>query len=66
MHGNIIIVYLFYIITKQTTRDKPFLFQNILTYAKAHFGEHEKKLFGVIYDIQNEAISLVTVRSKEL
>ena len=51
-------IYLFYKITKQTTSDKAFLFPNILTCAKvclcpafAHFGEHTKKPFDVIYDL---------------
>ena len=49
-------IYLFYIIMKQTTTDKAFYFQNIprfnITRKKpsfAHFGEHEWKLFDVIY-----------------
>ena len=46
------------LIRKQNIRDKAFLFQNTLTYAKAglclafaHFGEHQKKQFDVIYDL---------------
>ena len=60
---------LFYIITKQTTTDRAFLFDKILQRkpAFAHFGEHEKShlTLSIIYK-KNEAISLVAMRSKEL
>ena len=46
-------IYLFYIITKQTTTDKALLISKSFNItrkpASAHFGEHEKKPFDVIY-----------------
>ena len=35
-------------------------------HALAHFGEDEKAIWRNLLSIQNEAISLVTVRSKEM
>ena len=67
-------IYLFYTITKQTTTDKTFLFQNISAKAglwpltkRAELSEHEKKaIWRNLLSIQNEAISLVAMRSEEL
>ena len=46
-------IYLFYIITKQTTTDKAFFISKSFNITRkpafAHFGEHEKKPFDVIY-----------------
>ena len=65
---------LFYMITKQTTRDKAFFIFKIFQHnAKAglcsafpDFGKHEKGLWRNLLSIQNKVISLVAMRSKEL
>ena len=64
-------IYLFYIITKQTTTDKALFISKSFNITRkpafAHFGEHEKKaIWRNLLSIQNEAISLVSMRSKEL
>ena len=59
-------IYLFYIITTQTTTDKASFISKSFNITRkpafAHFGEHEKKPFG--RDL--EAISLVTMRRKQV
>jgi len=62
-------IYLFYIIRKQTTTAF-FYFKIFLNARKpdfAHFGKHEKKaIWRNLLSIQNEAIWLVAMRSKDL
>ena len=65
---------MFYIITKQITTHKAFVYFKILQHnvkaslcpAFAYFGKDEEKPFDVILSIQNETFSLVAVCSKEL
>ena len=66
-------IYLFYMITKQITTHKAFVYFKILQHNAslypvfAHFGEDKKEaIWRNLRSIQNEAISLVTMRSKEL
>ena len=63
-------IYLFYIIKKQTTTNKPFLtsksFNIAWEPAFAHFDKHKKAIWHNLLTIQHEAISLVVMRSKRI
>jgi len=63
-------IYLFYIITKQTTTDRAFLFRNLSTELESGplptLANTKKAIWRNLSSIQNEAISLVAMRSKEL
>ena len=64
-------IFFFYITTEQNTTDKAAFFSsksfNITRKsAFAHFGEHGKAIWRNLLSVQNEAISLVAMHSKEL
>ena len=63
-------IYLIYTITKQTTTDKTFSISKSFNITRklvfSHSGEHQKSHLRNLLSIQNEAISLIAMRSKEL